>query len=434
MGKKVNVITMGCSKNLVDSEVLIRQLEVNGYSVQHEAEEGYFDYVMVNTCGFIGDAKEESIEYILNLAEAKADGDLGQIMVFGCLSERYKEELAAEIPEVDGWFGKFELEKLLEATGCKALPVLMPKRKITTPKHYAFLKISEGCNRACSFCAIPIITKGHQSKPMEDIVEEAKALIQEGVKEIILIAQELSFYGIDLYKKRMLAPLMEELAQIEGLHWLRIHYTYPAQFPLEILDVMAKYDNICKYMDIALQHVSDNMLSKMRRNISKEETYKLLQTFREKVPGIALRTTLLTGHPGETEEDFEELKQFVKDIQFDRLGVFPYSHEENTYAYTHYEDSIPQELKEERVAELMELQQDISLRLNEKKVGKVFEVVIDRQEGAYFIARSEFDSPEVDNEILITANEDLKVGEIQRVIITKADYHDLYADVFDKQK
>ncbi len=429
--KSINIITMGCSKNLVDSEVLIRQLEVNGFLVQHEGEDGEFDYVMVNTCGFIGDAKEESIETILSLAADKEEGYIGSIVVFGCLSERYKEELQQEIPEVDAWFGKFELEELLRYVGCNPMPVLMPQRKITTPKHYAFLKISEGCDRACSFCAIPGITGKHTSKPMEDIVKEAEALVAEGVKEVILIAQELSYYGIDIYKQRMLAPLMEKLANINGLKWLRIHYTYPAAFPLEVLDVMAQYQNICSYMDIALQHISNNMLQLMKRNTNKEQTYELMKQCREKVPGIALRTTLLVGHPGETQADFEELKQFVRDIKFDRLGVFPYSHEENTFAFDNYDDNIPQEVKDERVAEIMEIQEQISLELNEAKVGQTMEVLIDRIEGEYFIARSQFDSPEVDNEILIKHTDKIQIGDIIYVCITKAEVHDLYANIIE---
>lgn len=423
---KINVFTLGCSKNRVDSEVLIRQLEENNFTVEHESENPDFDTIIINTCGFIGDAKEESIETILNFVSAKEDGLVDKILVFGCLTERYKDELMLEIPEVDGWFGKFELEKILNFLGATIFPKITPVRTITTPSHYAFLKISEGCNRTCSFCAIPKITKGHKSRTMESLVNETKQLINQGVKEIILIAQDLSYYGLDLYKKQMLGPLMEELAQLQGLKWLRIHYTYPAYFPKDILAVMAKHNNICNYMDIALQHISDNMLTKMRRNINKQETYDLIKEFRDEVPGIALRTTLLVGHPGETEADFEELKQFVKDIRFDRLGVFPYSHEENTYADVNYTDDIPDNVKEKRVGEIMELQQQISLEQNQSKIGKTHTVLIDSHEGEYFIGRSEFDSPEVDGEVLIKSEKPLIIGNFYEVNITDADDYDLY--------
>ncbi len=426
MTNKINIFTLGCSKNRVDTEVLIKQLQENGHVVEHESPENGFDTILINTCGFIGDAKEESIETILNFTEAKKEGLIDKVLVFGCLSERYKEELIKEIPEVDAWFGKFELSEMLYFLGSKSFTGLNPIRTLTTPSHYAFLKISEGCNRTCSFCAIPKITKGHNSRSIEDLVNETKQLIKQGVKEIILIAQDLSYYGIDLYKKQMLAPLMEELAQLEGLKWLRIHYTYPASFPMDILPVMAKYDNICSYMDIALQHISDNMLKLMRRNITKAETYKLIQQFRDQVPGITLRTTLLVGHPGETEEDFEELKQFVSDVKFERLGVFPYSHEEDTHSYINYSDDIPQEVKDRRAGELMELQQQISLEHNQNKIGSIHKVLIDRKEGDYFVGRTESDSPEVDGEVLITANKPLILGNFYNIQITEADDYDLY--------
>lgn len=429
MAKTINIVTLGCSKNLVDSEVLMHQLQLNDFTVVHDLNEGEYDVVMINTCGFIGDAKEESIDTILNYCEAKQEGVIGKVIVFGCLSERYKDELVHEIPEVDGWFGKFELPQMLEYIGARSFPVLMPNRTITTPKHYAFLKISEGCNRSCSFCAIPIITKGHKSKPIEELLEEAKALIKLGVKELIVIAQELSYYGLDLYKKRMLASLLEQLAALEGAVWIRIHYTYPAQFPMDVLAVMAKYDNICAYMDIALQHISTNVLDKMRRNITKEETYQLIDRFRKEVPGIALRTTLLVGHPGETEEDFEELKTFVKDIRFDRLGVFAYSNEENTFAYENYNDDIPQEIKEKRVEEIMEIQQQISLELNEAKIGKVFTVLVDRKEEDYFVGRTFADSPEVDGEVLINYNENINIGSFYKVKINDVDEYDLFGEL-----
>lgn len=429
MTKCVNVITLGCSKNRVDSEVLLKQLATNGFEVKHEAEDGLFDYVLINTCGFIGDAKEESIETILNFAQAKEAGLIEKLLVFGCLSERYKEELAPEIPEVDAWFGKFELEKMLAFLNVKANANLMPNRIITTPGHYAFLKVSEGCNRTCSYCAIPNITGAHKSRTMESLLSEAESLVAQGVKEIILIAQDLSYYGIDRYKKQMLAPLMESLAQIKGLEWLRIHYTYPARFPMDILPVMAKYPTICKYMDIALQHSSDAMLKRMRRNVTEAETYELIRQFRMQVPGIALRTTLLVGHPGETESDFEALKRFVKTIRFDRLGVFPYSHEEHTYAYDNYTDDIPDAVKQQRADEIMEIQQQISLELNQEKIGSVLKVLIDRREGEYYIGRSEFDSPEVDNEILISTRKRLAIGSFKNVLITDADEYDLFAEL-----
>jgi len=425
---KVNIFTLGCSKNRVDTEVLIKQLQENGFVVDHESPENDHDIIIINTCGFIGDAKEESIDTILNFCEAKNQGLISKVLVFGCLSERYKDELISEIPEVDGWFGKFELENMLDFLGSKTLTNLTPVRTLTTPSHYAFLKISEGCDRTCSFCAIPNITKGHKSRPMEGLVEEAKQLINQGVKEIILIAQDLSYYGIDLYKKQMLAPLMEELAQLKGLEWLRIHYTYPAHFPYAILPVMAKYNNVCNYMDIALQHISDNMLKIMRRNISKEETYKLIERFRTEVPGMALRTTLLVGHPGETDEDFEELKQFVQDVKFERLGVFAYSHEEDTYSYNNYSDEIDQNIKDKRVEEIMELQQQISLTHNRNKIGKTFKVIVDRQEGQYFIGRTEHDSPEVDGEVLISAKKPLIMGNFYAINIVDADEYDLYGE------
>lgn len=423
---RINIFTLGCSKNRVDTEVLIKQLQENGFSVDHESPENKHNTIIINTCGFIGDAKEESIETILNFCEAKSQGLISKVLVFGCLSERHKDELINEIPEVDAWFGKFELENMLKFLGSNPLPDLNPVRTLTTPAHYAFLKISEGCNRTCSFCAIPKITRGHKSRPTEELINEAKQLIKQGVKEIILIAQDLSYYGLDLYKKQMLATLMEELAQLKGLQWLRIHYTYPAHFPYDILPVMAKYSNVCNYMDIALQHVSDNMLSTMRRNISKKETYELIKRFRDEVPGMVLRTTLLTGHPGETEQDFEELKQFVKDVKFERLGVFAYSHEEDTYSYNNYSDDIDQEVKDKRVEELMELQQQISLEYNNNKIGKTFKVLVDRQEGEYFVGRTESDSPEVDGEVLISSSKPLIIGNFYEINITGADEYDLF--------
>lgn len=427
MSKKVNIFTLGCSKNRVDSEVLMKQLAENNFEVYHESTEQEFNYILINTCGFIGDAKEESIETILNFTQAKEDKLVEKIIVFGCLSERYKEELRKEIPEVDAWFGKFELNKMLEYMQIDLKLKLAPSRILTTPGHYAYLKISEGCNRTCSYCAIPKITGKHQSRTIDDLVEETKSLVKMGAKEIILIAQDLSYYGIDIYKKPMLAPLMEKLALIKGVHWLRVHYTYPANFPMEILPVMAKYENICNYMDIALQHVSDNMLSLMKRNVSKKQTCQLIRAFREQVPGIALRTTLLVGHPGETEQDFQELMQFVKDTRFERLGVFEYSPEENTYAYTHYKDDIPDDIKRERAAKIMDLQAQISSELNQNKIGKQYKVLIDRKEGEYYIGRTEFDSPEVDDEVLIASKKRMIPGNFAYVTITDADEYDLFA-------
>ena len=427
MGKKVNIFTLGCSKNRVDTEVLMKQLVENGFSVSHESEKEKFDYVLINTCGFIGDAKEESIETILNFTQAKEKGNIKKIIVFGCLSERYKDELKKEIPEVDAWFGKFELKEMLAYLLVDIQPKVILNRIITTPSHYAYLKISEGCDRTCSYCAIPKITGAHKSKPIEDLIEETKGLVKMGVKEIILIAQDLSYYGIDIYKKQMLAPLMEQIAQIPGVEWLRIHYTYPAKFPMDIIPVMAKYKNICNYMDIALQHISDNMLSLMRRNVTKEQTYDLIRNFRKQVPGMALRTTLIVGHPGETEQDMEELKQFVADIRFERLGVFEYSHEENTYAFDHYKDDISTELKAERAAAIMELQQEIALEQNQSKIGETYKVLIDRREGDYYIGRTEFDSPEVDDEVLISSAKKMQIGNFAYVKITEADEYDLFA-------
>lgn len=427
MTKKVNIFTLGCSKNRVDSEVLMKQLVENGFEVSHESADEKFNYIIINTCGFIHDAKEESIETILNFTRAKEEGVIDKIIVFGCLSERYKDDLEKEIPEVDAWFGKFELEKMLSFMLINVKPKLMPNRIITTPSHYAYLKISEGCNRACSYCAIPKITGNHISRPIDDLVEEAKSLVKMGVKEIILIAQDLSYYGLDIYKKQMLAPLMEQIAQIPGVKWLRIHYTYPANFPMDILPIMAKYSNICNYMDIALQHISDTMLNKMQRRVTKDETYNLINKFRELVPGITLRTTLMVGHPGETDKDFEELKQFVTDIRFERLGVFEYSHEENTLAYDNYTDEITPEVKVDRAACIMELQQQISLELNQDKVGKEFKVLIDRREGEYYIGRTEFDSPEVDDEVLVSSSKKIQIGTFAFVKITEADEYDLFA-------
>lgn len=428
MKKTINLLTMGCSKNRVDSEILMRQLVANGFDVSYEAESGKFDFVVINTCGFINDAKEESINTILEFAEQKKNRRVGKIVVCGCLSQRYREELKAEIPEVDAWFGKFELKPMLQYFNAEYHCNLQPGRTLTTPPHYAYVKISEGCNRTCSFCAIPNITGSYKSRPKEEILEECRLLVASGVKEIILIAQDLSFYGVDLYKKQCLAELMEQIAEIDGLAWLRIHYTYPAHFPLDVLDVMARHSNICNYLDIALQHISDNMLTRMRRNISKQETYNLVREFRKRVPGLVLRTTLLVGHPDETDQDFAELVEFVKDVRFDRLGVFTYSNEEHTYAFENYTDNVPEDVKQRRMEEIMAIQQQISLEINQKKIVQTIKVLIDRQEGEYFVGRSEGDSPEVDGEVLVSGA-NLPIGDFVSVRVTDADEFDLYAEL-----
>ena len=429
---QVDVITLGCSKNLVDSEQLIRQFLANGYVVHHNSGAVNGEIVVLNTCGFIGDAQEESINMILKMVEAKKTGRIGQVYVMGCLTERFMDELKAEIPEVDGYYGKFNWKNLLTDLG-KAYhnDPLGGNRSITTPAHYAYMKISEGCNRSCSYCAIPIITGKHKSRPMEDLVTEAQSLVASGVKEIQLIAQDLTFYGLDIYKKNSLAELLQRLSDVQGLEWLRLHYAYPADFPREILSVMRERENICNYLDIALQHISDPMLRAMRRRVTKSETYDLLRYMREEVPGIHLRTTLMTGHPGETEQDFEELLQFVRDIRFDRMGAFVYSHEMGTYAHETYADDIPLEVKQERMDRLMSTQEEIAAELNVAKIGRTFKTLIDRNEEEYFIGRTEYDSPEVDQEVLISKQDapNLQVGNFYPVEITSADTFDLYGQL-----
>ena len=424
---KVDVITLGCSKNLVDSEQLIRQFLANGYKVQHNSSTVNGEIVVLNTCGFIGDAQEESINMILSMVEAKKQGRIGQVYVMGCLTERFMDELKVEIPEVDGYYGKFNWKNLLTDLG-KAYhhDPLGGNRSITTPSHYAYMKISEGCNRSCSYCAIPLITGKHQSRPMEELVAEAESLVASGVKEIQLIAQDLTFYGFDRYKKNSLAELLQRLSDVKGLEWLRLHYAYPADFPREILSVMRERENICNYLDIALQHISDPMLRQMRRRVTKAETYELLGYMRESVPGLHLRTTLMTGHPGETEQDFEELLQFARGIRFDRMGAFVYSHETGTFAYDKYEDDIPLAVKQERMDRLMSTQEEIATELNAAKVGKTFKVLIDRDEDEYYIGRTEYDSPEVDQEVLISKETELTVGNFYPIEITSADTFDLY--------
>ena len=426
----VDIITLGCSKNLVDSEKLMKQLEANGYKVTHDSENPLGEIAVINTCGFIGDAKEESINMILEFCQAKEEGRLKKLYVMGCLSERYLKELQMEIPQVDKFYGKFNWNELLADLGKAYHSEFAIERHLTTPKHYAYLKISEGCDRKCSYCAIPIITGRHVSRPMEEILDEVRLLVSEGVKEFQVIAQELTYYGVDLYKKQMLPELIDQMAKIPGVEWIRLHYAYPAHFPTELFRVMRENPNVCKYMDIALQHISDNMLQKMRRHVSKDETYALIEQFRKEVPGIHLRTTLMVGHPGETEQDFEELKEFVRKARFDRMGAFAYSEEEGTYSAQHYEDNIPQDVKQQRLDELMEIQQEISADLSHAKIGKEMKVIIDRMEGEYYIGRTEFDSPEVDPEVLIKAEgNSLRIGSFYQVKVYDADDFDLYASL-----
>ena len=426
----IDIITLGCSKNLVDSEKLMRQLEANGYKVTHDSPNPQGEIAVINTCGFIGDAKEESINMILEFCEAKEEGRLKKLYVMGCLSERYLKELEVEIPQVDKFYGKFNWNELLADLGKEYHDEMAIERTLTTPKHYAYLKISEGCDRSCAYCAIPIITGKHTSRPMEEIIDEVKLLVSQGVKEFQIIAQELTYYGADLYKSQKLPELIEKIAQVPGVEWIRLHYAYPTHFPEDLFRVMRENDNVCKYMDIALQHISDNMLTRMRRNVSKSETYDLIEKFRREVPGIHLRTTLMVGFPGETEEDFEELKEFVQKARFDRMGAFAYSEEEGTYAAEHYEDSIPQEVKQARLDKLMALQQEISADLSHNKIGQEFKVVIDRKEGEYYIGRTQFDSPEVDPEVLIKADgKRLFSGRFYQVRITNADDFDLFGEI-----
>lgn len=428
--KTIDIITLGCSKNLVDSEQLIRQLEEVGYCVAHDSENPQGNIAVINTCGFIGDAKEESIHMILEFAKQKETGNLEQLYVMGCLSERYLQELSVEIPQVDKFYGKFNWKELLEDLGKSYHNEIQIERTLTTPKHYAYLKISEGCDRKCSYCAIPIITGKHLSRPMEEIVDEVKYLVEQGVKEFQIIAQELTYYGIDLYKKQRLPELIERISDIPGVEWIRLHYAYPAHFPKDLFRVMRERDNVCKYMDIALQHISDKMLTLMRRQISKAETYELMEQLRNEVPGIHLRTTLMVGHPGETEEDFEELKAFVREMRFDRMGAFAYSEEEGTYAAKQYEDSIDQATKEARLDELMRIQQSISAQISADKIGQKLKVIIDRVEGEYYIGRTEYDSPEVDPEVLIkNTNKESVIGNFYTVEIKDADEFDLYGEI-----
>lgn len=425
---KINVVTLGCSKNVYDSEVLMGQLRASHKEVVHE-EEG--NIVVINTCGFINNAKEESINTILDYVQKKEDGLVDKVFVTGCLSERYKPELQKEIPNVDQYFGTTELPGLLKALGADYKHELIGERVTTTPKNYAYFKIAEGCDRPCSFCAIPIMRGKHRSTPMEDLVIQAEKLAAKGVKELILIAQDLTYYGLDLYKKRNLAELLQRLAKVEGIEWIRLHYAFPTGFPMDVLEVMRNEPKICKYIDIPLQHISDPILKSMRRGTTKAKTTKLLEDFRAAVPGMAIRTTLIVGYPGETEEDFQILKQWVKDMRFERLGCFTYSHEENTHAYN-LEDDVSEQVKMDRANEIMEIQSQISWELNQEKIGKTFRVVIDRKEGGYFVGRTEFDSPDVDNEVLINAEEGyLRTGEFFDVKITAAEDFDLYAETIN---
>ena len=423
---RINVVTLGCSKNVYDSEVLMGQLKASGKDVVHE-QDG--NVVVINTCGFINNAKEESVNTILHYMQKKEVGEVDKVFVTGCLSERYKPDLQKEIPNVDQYFGTTELPSLLKALGADYKHELIGERLRTTPKNYAYLKIAEGCDRPCSFCAIPLMRGKHKSKPIEELVTEAEKLAANGVKELILIAQDLTYYGLDLYKKRNLAELLEHLVKVEGIEWIRLHYAFPTGFPMDVLDVMKREPKICNYLDIPLQHISDRILKSMRRGTTKEKTTKLLKQFREKVPGITIRTTLIVGYPGETEADFQTLKQWVKEMRFERLGCFTYSHEENTHAYN-LEDDVPEDVKMQRANEIMEIQSQISWELNQQKIGQEFKVVIDRKEGNYFIGRTEYDSPDVDNEVLIDATKTyLKTGEFAWIKVIDAEDFDLYSAV-----
>ncbi len=425
---KVNIITLGCSKNLVDSEVLSGQLVANAIDVVHENKKLDHNVVVVNTCGFIDKAKEESINTILDQLELKRRGKLDKVYVTGCLSERYRSDLEAEMPEVDAWFGTMELPLMLKQFEADYKTELVGERLLSTPQHYAYLKISEGCNRTCSFCAIPLMRGQHVSKPIEELVAEAEGLVKKGVKEVMLIAQELTYYGLDIYKKRDLPRLLNSLADVKGLEWIRLHYAYPSKFPLEVLDVMRERDNICKYLDMPLQHASNNMLQAMKRNITRQEMSELIAQIRERVPGICIRTTLIAGFPGETADDIAELKEFLQEHKFDRVGIFTYSHEENTSAHL-LEDNIDEETKELRAQEIMEVQQEISLEKNQEKVGKVLKVIVDKKEAGKYLGRTEFDSVEVDNEVIINTKKKLSIGEFVMVKITKAFDYDLEAEL-----
>lgn len=429
--KRIDVISLGCSKNLVDSERLLKQLELSGFQAFHNSDNVNGDIVIINTCGFIGDAKEESINTILTYAEAKNEGRIKELYVMGCLSERYRDDLLAEIPEIDRIYGKFDWVNIVSDI-IKRNPATMPyDRVITTPSHYTYLKIAEGCNRFCAFCAIPLITGRYKSRPIEEILEEVRMLVGKGVKEFNVIAQDLSSYGLDIYKRLALPELIDRMAEIDGVKWIRLHYAYPSEFPYEILDVMARHSNVCNYLDIALQHINNDVLKNMRRHITKEETLALIRTIREKVPRIHIRTTLMVGFPGETEDAFNELKEFVREAKFERMGAFAYCEEDDTYAAKNFSDSIPQEVKESRLEEIMTIQEDVALESNQSKIGKTMTVVIDREEPDYFVGRTEFDSPEVDPEVLIDKDDRLTVGNFYDVEITDALPFELMAKLKD---
>ncbi len=432
MKKTIDIISLGCSKNLVDSETLMGLMEANGYQCTHDSDDPQGDIVVVNTCGFINDAKEESINTILEFAQAKTEGRIEKLFVMGCLSERYLADLEKEIPEVDGWYGKFNYKQLLRdlenAENSAAIEILdHAPRHIATPAHYAYIKISEGCDRHCAYCAIPLITGKHQSRPMQEILDEVRYLVSQGTKEFNVIAQELTYYGVDLDGQQHIAELIEKMADIPGVEWIRLHYAYPTHFPWNLLRVMREKKNVCKYLDIALQHISDHMLSSMRRNVTKQETYELVERLRKEVPGIHIRTTLMVGFPGETEDDFTELLEFTRWARFERMGAFAYSEEEGTYSEQHYEDDVPEDVKQRRLDKLMRLQQNISAEIEAEKIGTILRVVIDRLEGDYYVGRTEFCSPEVDPEVLIPASEQLTIGAFYDVRITDAEEFDIYA-------
>lgn len=425
---KVNVVTLGCSKNLVDSEVLMGQLKANKFDVEHEGEGDDHQIVIINTCGFVENAKQESIDTILRYVDAKKQGAVEKVYVTGCLSERYKKDLEVEIPEVDAYFGTRELPKILKTLKADYKHELVGERLLTTPSHYAYFKISEGCDRPCSFCAIPLMRGGHVSVPVEELVSRAKTLAAKGTRELLMIAQDLTYYGLDIYKKRELANLLDKLSDVEGIDWLRLHYAFPSGFPMEVLDVMKNKSNVCNYLDMPLQHISDNMLTSMRRGITKQKTIDIVNKIRDKVPGIAIRTTLIAGYPGETEKDHEEMLRWVEDSKFERLGIFTYSHEENTHAFN-LKDDVAEKIKRKRADAVMALQQDISFQLNQAKIGSTYKILIDRKEGDYFVGRTEFDSPDVDNEVLVKADNEtyLRIGDFAQVKVTDASDFDLYA-------
>ena len=432
MAKTIDIISLGCSKNLVDSEALMGLMEANGYRCTHDSDDPQGDIVVVNTCGFINDAKEESINTILEFAQAKTEGRIEKLYVMGCLSERYLADLEKEIPEVDGWYGKFNYRQLLKDLNGADFVACEGRRHITTPRHYAYLKISEGCDRHCAYCAIPLITGRHQSRPMEDILDEVRQLVADGTKEFNVIAQELTYYGVDIDGKQRIAELIERMADIPGVEWIRLHYAYPAHFPWDLLRVMREKKNVCKYLDIALQHISDHMLSRMQRHVTKAETYELIERMRREVPGIHIRTTLMVGFPGETDEDFEELKDFVKWARFERMGAFAYSEEEGTPSARDYEDDVPEEVKQRRLDSLMRIQQNISAELEAEKVGTTQKIIVDRKEGAYYVGRTEYCSPEVDPEVLVPASErKLTIGEFYDVMVTDSEEFDLYGSTIN---